>query len=401
MDINSFQMKRVNPFQGLVVDADTWKDAHNYHRQNMKLHIFAFHKTGIVSGFEVTASSPADASVNIGPGIAIDPEGNAIIMPQRQRYHLQTHEKGRIYLVIQFREIPGEPFQPPEGGQPTRILEAYRLQERDALPSEAYVELARLDFDPAMEGIKNAKNPGQPAVNEINLNFREEAIKAAPERIPAVIRETPPVITRETSAAAETALIGYFPLGGANKDLHRRGLHNLVKELNRYGHLPVAIEDEINLKKPLGRFSLIYITSNGRFEVTPEQQSALNSYLQSGGIIFGDGCSLTTGGVDSKGAKEFGLAFNRLAVQFNSKLGIVQRGHQLLSSEHIFSEVPAGCEPPMLLEGGNMICSSSDYGCAWDGGHGDQPLPRDAIRSALEIGANILAYALRTKGMKK
>jgi hypothetical protein len=397
MDINSFQMKRVNPFQGLVVDADTWKDAHNYHRQNMKLHIFAFHKTGIVSGFEVTASNPADASVNIGPGIAIDPEGNAIIMPQKQRYHLQTHEKGRIYLVIQFREIPGEPFQPPEGGQPTRIQEAFRLQERDALPPEAYVELARLDFDPAMEGIKNARNPGQPAVNEINLNFREEAVKVAPERGPVVIRETPPAISRETVTTAETVLIGYFPLGGVNKDPHRRGLQNLVRQLNRCGNIASSIEEEINLKKPLGRFGLIYITSNGRFELTTEQQTALNGYLQSGGIIFGDGCSLSSGGVDSKGAKEFGLAFNRLASQFNCKLGIVQRGHQLLSADHIFSEVPPGCELPMLLEGGNMICSSSDYGCAWDGGHADQPLPRDTIRSALEIGANILAYALKKR----
>lgn len=159
MDINNFQLKRVNPFQGLVVDADTWKDAHDYHRQAMKLHIFAFHRMGIVSGFEVVPSNPPDASVNIGPGIAIDPEGNAIVMPQRQHYRLQTHEKSKVYLVIQFREIPGEPLQPPEGGQPTRILEAFRVQERDALPPDPYVELARIDYDPAQGGIKNARNP--------------------------------------------------------------------------------------------------------------------------------------------------------------------------------------------------------------------------------------------------
>jgi hypothetical protein len=401
MDINSFQMKRVNPFQGLVVDADTWKDAHNYHRQNMKLHIFAFHKTGIVSGFDVTASNPPDVSVSIGPGIAIDSDGNSIIMPQKQRYHLQTHEKHMVYLVIQFREIPGEPFQPPEGGQPTRILEAYRVQERDALPSEAYVELARIDYDPAIEGIKNARNQGQPAINEINLNFREEAAKTLAERIPVVTRESVPSATREFTPATEALSIGFLPLGGVNKDLHKRGLLNLAREVTRRSGLAVAIEDDINLKKPLGRFSLIYLTGNGRIELNPEQQTALNSYLQSGGIIFGDGCSVTSGGIDSKGAREFGLAINRLASQFNYKLGIVQRGHQLLSADHIFSEVPAGCEPPMLLEGGSMVCSSSDYGCAWDGGHADQPLSRDIIRSALEIGVNIVAYAMKTRGTKR
>ena len=46
-DIIKFQLKRVNPFQGLVIDADTWRDAHNYHREQQRLHMLAFHKIGI------------------------------------------------------------------------------------------------------------------------------------------------------------------------------------------------------------------------------------------------------------------------------------------------------------------------------------------------------------------
>ncbi len=108
MDVNKFQLKRVNPFQGLVIDADTWQDAHNYHRDQQRLHILAFHDTGIVAGLEVTANNPPDTSVNINSGMAIDPDGNVIIVPQKQRYRLQTsNEKGAIFLIIQFREIPG------------------------------------------------------------------------------------------------------------------------------------------------------------------------------------------------------------------------------------------------------------------------------------------------------
>ena len=135
-DIIKFQLKRVNPFQGLVIDADTWRDAHNYHRDQQRLHILAFHKIGINVGLEVTANTPPDVSVNIHPGMAIDPEGNVIIVSQTQRYRIQTREKGIIYLIIQFREIPSEPYQPPEGGQPTRILEAYRIEEREKLPTD-------------------------------------------------------------------------------------------------------------------------------------------------------------------------------------------------------------------------------------------------------------------------
>jgi hypothetical protein len=408
MEINKFQMKRVNPFQGLVIDADTWKDAHNYHRENMKLHIFAFHKTGIVSGLEISANNPPDASVNISPGIAIDPEGNSIILPQKQRYHLQTHEKRVVYLVIQFREIPGEPFQPPEGGQPTRIMEAYRVQERDTLPSEPYVELARIDYDPAINSIKNARNPSKPATNEINLHFREEAAKTTAETPPVQYRETMPapapaiasVPSRETDRITENVIIGYLTLGEANKELHKNGLANLAGKINRHSNITVVIDEDINPKKSFGRYSLIYLTGSGRFELSSEQQSALLNYQQSGGVIFGDGCSALPGGTESKGAKEFGLAFNRLASQFNCKLGIVQRGHPLLSADHVFSEVPPGCEPPMLLEGGNMICNSSDYGCAWEGGHSEKPLPRETIRCAMEIGANIIFYAYNLKTKK-
>ena len=138
---------------------------------------------------------------------------------------------------------------------------------------------------------------------------------------------------------------------------------------------------------------MIYLTGNSRFELTPEQQVALSAFLQSGRVIFGEGCSEGQEEAQTKGAKEFGLAFNQLASQLKCKLEIVQYGHPLLSAVHIFSDVPPGAEPGMLLEGKNMVYSGSDYGCAWQGGHQDHLLSRDIIRSSFEMGANIVAYA--------
>ena len=116
-------------------------------------------------------------------------------------------------------------------------------------------------------------------------------------------------------------------------------------------------------------------------------------FIKKGGVIFGESCSEGQGETQLKGAKEFGFAFNQLASQLKCKLEMVQRGHPLLSAVHIFSDVPQGAEPGMLLEGGHMVYSGSDYGCAWQGGHQDQPLTRDIVRSSLEIGANIVGYA--------
>jgi metal-dependent amidase/aminoacylase/carboxypeptidase family protein len=49
-EILKFKLKRVNPFQGLVIDSDTWRDAHEYHRSQQRLHMLAFHNIGIIEG---------------------------------------------------------------------------------------------------------------------------------------------------------------------------------------------------------------------------------------------------------------------------------------------------------------------------------------------------------------
>lgn len=393
-DIIKFQLKRVNPFEGLVIDTDIWRDAHEYHRDQQRLHLLAFHHVGIVGGLEVAASKPPDLSVMIQPGIAVDPEGNIIIVPKSQRYRIQTPEKGTVYLIIQFREVPSAPYQPAETGQPTRILEAYRIQEREKLPSEPHLELARITFDPADEAIRNAKNPSQPGNNEINLTFRKEAM---PVSLPSL--EKPPVenkvglqVEEATSRPPITITIGHAVLGEASQDLHISGLKNLIREINRQDSFKVKLEENISLDKKINPNALIYLTGNGHFELTAKQQSTLGSLLGGGGVIFGEGCAEGQRESASKGAKEFGLAFNQLANQLNCKLEVVQRNHPLLSAYYVFSEVPPGAEPVMLLEGGHMVYSAGDYGCAWQGGHQDQPVPRDIIRSSFEIGTNITAY---------
>jgi len=392
-DIIKFQLKRVNPFQGLVIDSDAWRDAHSYHRDQQRLHMLAFHNIGIIAGLEVTANNPPDLSLNIHPGMAVDPEGNIIIVSQIQRYRIQTREKGIIYLTIQFREVPAEPYQPPEGGQPTRILEAYRIQEGEKLPAEPYLELARIDFDPAQEAIRDAKSQSNPGKNEIILGFRQEA-KSAPEKITATA--VPEILSRPSA----TITLGHAVLGEASQDLHIVGLKNLISEINRQDNLIADLEEGIPLDKDINRCTLIYLTGKSRFELSAAEQAALSDFLKSGGVIFGEGCSEGQEEA-SKGGKDFGLAFNQLASQLNCKLGIVQRGHHLLSTIYVFSEVPPGAEPGMLLEGGHMLYSGSDHGCAWQGGHQDQPLSRDIIRSSLEMGANIVAYARMAKAAKR
>jgi hypothetical protein len=392
-----FQMKRVNPFQGLVIDADTWQDAHNYHRNQQRLHLLAFHKAGIVQGLEVISNEPPDLSVTIQPGLAIDPEGNTIIVTQAQHYQIQTHQKKPIYLIIQFREIPTAPYQPPEGGQATRILEGYRIQERDKLPNEPHLELARIDFDPAEEAVKNATDPSRPGKNEINLSNRQEA-KNPVQAAPVIPENAPPAAQQKTQYHRETIIMAQKVLGDADKALHIDGLKNLLGEINQHSGFSVDIAESIPLDKDIDKYTILYLVGNSSFQLNIEEQEALGVFLQSGGVIFGEGCSEGQAKGGSKAIREFGLSFNQLANQLHCKLETVQRSHPILSVPHLFSSVPPGAEQNgMLLEGGHMVYSGSDYGCAWQGGHQDDPLSRDVIRSAFEMGVNIVTYAYNRK----
>lgn len=387
-DIIKLQLKKVNPFQGLIIDADTWRDAHNYHRDQQRLHVLAFHGTGIVQGLEVNAANPPDTSVVVSPGLGIDPDGNVIVVGQKQRYRVQAQRAGTVYLVIEFREVPTEPYQPPNGGQPTRLIDAYKIEERDKLPAEPYVELARIDLDPARGPIRE----GSAGKNEIDLRFRKRAAPAAPPPPTAgpapaatVVREVP------VAASVETAVWGHAVLGGADGTTHLDGLKNLARSISLPGSFEVSVQENVALGKDLDRYGLLYLTGRGRFEASAEQVAALGRYLQGGGVIIGEGCSAGEG--QARAAREFGLAFNQLAGQVKRKLETVKRGHLLLTVPNVFAEVPAGAETGMLLEGGRMVYCAGDYGCAWQGGRPDQPLAREAIRAAFEMGVNMAAYA--------
>jgi hypothetical protein len=383
-DLIRFQFKRVNPFQGLVLDADTWKDEQDYHRNQQKLHTLAFHGTGVVEGLEVKANQPPDFSLIISPGMAIDTEGNAIVVPKSQHYSLGSKKKGQVYLIMQYREVPTAPASPSEEGQATRILEAYRIREVANLPDEPCLELARLDLDPSKNSITDATAPSNPTVNEIDLRFRQSAKAPLPDVSEIALHPHPPAET----APQEKVILGHMALGEASPDLHSIGLMKLARQVGFQTEYQAAVE-ECTLDESITQHTLLYVTGKGPFTFSAKKQTVLDSFVQSGGTIFAESCV-----EQEEGVKEFGLAFNRLAEQLGKKLEVVQRGHPLLDCHHIFSTVPPGAKSEgLLMVGRQVIYSSYDYGCAWSGGYSNSPLPRDIIRGASEMGVNIITYA--------
>ena len=108
-------------------------------------------------------------------------------------------------------------------------------------------------------------------------------------------------------------------------------------------------------------------------------------------MLLGEGCR---GGPNGEtGAREFALSFVSLATRLGRTLTRVDRGHALMTAGHVFGEPPTGSRAnARVLEAGGMVYSDADYGCAWQGGATDHPLPRATIRDALEFGVNLAIF---------
>jgi hypothetical protein len=113
--------------------------------------------------------------------------------------------------------------------------------------------------------------------------------------------------------------------------------------------------------------------------------------LERGGVVEGEGCA--AGPQGEAGAREFALSFVDLATRLGRQLARVDRDHPVMAARHLFGEPPAGARAtPRVLEAGGMVYSDADYGCVWQGGAAERPLPRGTIRDALEFGTNLAMY---------
>jgi len=370
-DFSKIQRKRLNPFKGLVIDVPIWVDAHNYHRDQLKLHAMTLHEHGIVAGLEVLAWNPPDNTVVIHPGVAMDSEGNMIVVLSPQRLNVNTGEKGTSRIVIEYSEIaqdrkniPGESKE-----QPLYLMEAFRIEEQRQRPDESCLELARIITGGKGAPIKDASDHSNPAPNEIDMRYR---------------------------LAAGSRSKGYVGLGVLNTPgwmCHQEGILNLVKSANHNTDCHIRFKGAVDLADETSGYDLLYLCGTEDFQLKKDQENVLSRFLDRGGVLLGEACS--EGGPQTKEqTKTFRQSFAGLAQRLGRRLKSVERGHPLLKAHYIFSSVPAGLDgPTLMVEDQGMLYSDGDFGCIWAGGKADKAASRETIRDAIELGINIAVYA--------
>lgn len=361
-----FPAKRIKPVDGLAVTAQVWEDAHEYHRRYQRFHTMFYHGAGIVTGLEVIASDPPDTSVYILPGIAVDPVGQTIVLPQPVSYDIGHEMEGLLYLLLSYGESRPRASEGRKGDDSMYVHAEFSISARTTLPNAPWVELARIERHSREDPFLDAQNPAEPIPNEIDLRFR-----------------------RQVGAPGEVSIAVCY-LGETTAKRHGRGASYLARAINHLGRYYVSVSDDVPLAPGIEAHTIIYLVGEGGVELSSGQMNGLFNHVSRGrGTLF---IESTDSAAES--------SFLNILRDMDMEPGALQPGHRLLMHPYLFAAPPPGFESesenegaPEVLVGDGVIFSTSNYGLAWQGEIHNGTPSREQIRSVIEWGGNIVAYA--------
>jgi len=184
--------------------------------------------------------------------------------------------------------------------------------------------------------------------------------------------------------------------GGGDWYADPSSLPNLLAFIGQHTQIEVAPQEarvQI-MDEELFSYPYIYMTGHGNISFSPAEAARLRHYLESGGFLHADDCY----GMDESFRRELARVFpDKVLVELPPDHGIF----------HCHFKFPEGLpkihehdgKPPQalgLFEGERLIVLytyETDLGCGWEDEqvHGNPPEKR---RAALEMGANIVVWAL-------
>ena len=367
--------KRLISHRGMSVDDQTWNDAHDYHRYHQLSHSLLVHGPGIVRGLEVTATGLEDNSIVVHPGMAIDENGAGIVVREPQLIPITAYRSETIYIIVQSREV--EESDPNHAGsglsiEPTYMLEVYRGLATNSLPDEAFLELARIELSGPGHQVTAAEDRRTPNQDEIDLRYRR---CAAPRSLGNA---------QVGIALIEADLDGH--------PVHTRGFIDLLDDLNGSTNYSADFYGYINITDIPEQLTLLMMSGYSSFDITEDMTRSLKTFLSRGGVVFGESCVKKSD--DTQDSAGFRTSFNELAVFLDRQLVPVENGHPVLGSLHKFSSPPDGVrQTEMMVSGDGMFFNDCDYGCLWESGVTGNHGSRESIRSAVELGFNVVVYS--------
>jgi hypothetical protein len=380
-------MQRQQVKDGLLLTAERWQRAHDYQRKRQNLHYQSINQPGIVCGLGVRViPAPEDVAaqyrdnrwVQIQPGIAIDVEGNPIIVPHQINFRIATElkesEPVTVYLIAQYRDPDLL-----EGSLDREVVqETFRIDERSSPPDRSEVELCRVLLRSSQkELLSTPTDVFFPGYGDLDLRYRRQA-QARPQGL---------VQIAEIDSDDEDCSQNFF-----NLTYLMRAVEDIYPSLK--GSETIA---RVTWDGDLHPYELLYLTGHQGLSLNNHQFSKLSSYLKSGGTLLVDAPAQST---------ELIQSVQTIAQHLQTPLKSLQearRDHPLRIKPFLFSALPMSdgtkSQPKtriQLLSGGGIILAIGNLGGLW-GLDEELKRSRTDIRTAQELGINILHFAWKRK----
>lgn len=348
-----FPQKQIKPYDGMSITADVWNQAHQEHRQSLSAHISSLHGTGIIAGLNVIANDPAGQVVFVSPGVAIDPAGHMLIVPETISFEFGEFAEGIYYLLLGYheREI-GE-----QNTEPCYVQHDFILAARPNLPKRPVIELARVVISHNQRVVKNAANPAHPGKNELDLRYR-----------PQIQLAEQPILR-----------VAVCYLGRSHEDVIR-GWDFLAQAVRK--ECQIIIDNEVAFTEKLSEYNLVFICCNGDFYADTATVQAIQHCISAKTPLL----------IESLNEASDTAATNLLS-QFGKKLTAVQESHTLLQAPNLFTQLPNGSRGNNLQIAPGLIYSTAGHSLAWRGIGSS----RSDIRDAHDFGLNLVYHLTQNK----
>ena len=437
-------LKRLQVEDEVLINAERWQVAHNYHHQRQNIHYQSVNQAGIVCGLGVRIIELIDEEISdpiyedgrgiqIQPGIAIDMEGNIIVVPKAENFHIdtevKTQESQMVFVVVSYPD-PEELNKSRNNGKEYNpiVQETFRILEKtDKEPvSDKELEVCRIKLQKSQDGKVKLEKPNEvfnPGYNQLDLRYRVQAC-AKPQAIVrfATIKkqDSPNALTFSNLRSLPSLYPALQVTACQEKDFATISNYDLL--FLKEQHLAETNLPEEDLKEYLNKGGVILIeipltTTATKNIITQQKLEKALSKIN----------DLESGHQDSKLAplteikpnleadlqtieKNFDEEINQKLRQFDLLLELeipienwenLQPNHPLRTEPFLFGALPSitGSPIQILTQGGIVMIIGSLFSI-WEL-DSELTLPRETIRTAQEMTINILHFAWRRRQMTK
>jgi hypothetical protein len=403
--LRSLPLERLQVTDGLLLTAERWRVAHEYHRQRQNVHYQALQQPGIVCGLKVgVMAAPEEMAaqyrdqrwLRVQSGVAIDTLGNPIIVPEAIAYRLASEPprsgSAIIYLVLSYVD----PDRLERSVEPELVQETFRIDEKTTPPDALEVELCRVVIQAGAVCLEENPDVFSPSVNHVDLRYRQQ-VQARPlgrvrisgkgEQWESLVRSLPSLYPSLSAEIVEESIADLLVLDSQQLIFDDAKVEALKQHLRMGGTILVNAAGDARFAK-LGM-------------IRQELQSTLAKIVRDSSLVV-EQQEVAAELVEVEASlmemvEAIAQPVSALAEQMGVAGGQLERTHPLRHQPFMFGQFPVVQGMPIeVLAWGGMVLVIGNLGDAW-GVDEAMLLPRETMRSAQELGINLLHFAWKRR----